>query len=95
MGPPRIVNIEYSSQDSDLVYAGVNHFDPRVHLPDTCILRSKNLSYICRDLRILSQAKDEFYNSHIGYGVGTAYNTEKSKRTGSRCTRTFVHDRLR
>ena len=31
LGPPRTVNIEYSSLDCDLVYAGVNHFDPRVH----------------------------------------------------------------
>ena len=32
LGPPRTVNIEYSAQDCDLAYAGVNDFDPRVHL---------------------------------------------------------------
>ena len=31
--PRRTVNIEYSAQDCDLVYAGVEDFDPRVHLP--------------------------------------------------------------
>ena len=33
LGLPRTVNIEYSAQDCDSVYAGVKDFDPRVHLP--------------------------------------------------------------
>ena len=33
LGPPRTVRTKYSAQDCDSMYAGVEDFDPRVHLP--------------------------------------------------------------